>query len=149
MAKRIIDSALLIDWRALRPLGSGKARSSWRVYTSTQLINWRAWMGPATAGGGDPVVYLSAEADGVGNASVELTGPAVTLDGEADGLGQAQCSQVIPPTIHGEPDGVGNAQCYLLGGTVSVTCLTQGFSGASPPSPGGSIAALADAPYSY
>ena len=148
MAKRILDSALLIDWRAQRPPGSTKARGAWRVIQSAQIINWRAQLGPSSSGGGSVGISLSGEADGVSSATVELLGPPIRLEGEADGSGQAQCGAITPPTIHGESDGVGAAQIYLGGGVVSITCMTQGYT-AGAATPGGSIAALADNPYSY
>lgn len=149
MAKRIVGPATIIDWRAQLPLGLAKARGAWRVFESAQVINWRAQMGPTSTGGGSPITALTGEADGLSSATVELTGPPIRLDCETDGQGNAQCSSVSIPTIHGECDGIGMAQIYLQGGVVSIACLTQGFSGASPPSPGGSIGALADTPYSY
>lgn len=151
MAKRILNSALLVDWRAQLPqLALQKARGAWRVINSgVQLIPWRAFMGPTTAGGITPGVQLFAEADGVGNAYVAIVGPPENVGGEADGVGQAQCKLRVGQTIRGEADGVGNAQCFIGGGIVSIGCLTTGAVGGSPPTPTQSVLSPVSNSYSY
>ena len=147
MSKRLRGQALLIDWRAQLPLGSAKARGAWRVVQSAQIINWRAQLGPASEGGSAIVISLVGEADGVGNASGEVTGPPVTLAGEADGVGNAQALLSVGATLRCEADGIGNAQFLLNGGVVSITCITTGTVGGSPPTP--QSTALYDTPSSW
>lgn len=147
MSKRLLGQALLIDWRAQLPLGSTKARGAWRVVQSAQIINWRAQLGPASEGGAPIVVSLSGEADGVGNASGEIIGPPLTLAAEANGIGNAQGSLSVGATLRCEADGIGNAQFLLNGGIVSITCITTGTVGGSPPTPHST--ALYDTPSSW
>jgi hypothetical protein len=147
MSKRLLGPALLIDWRAQLPLSSDRARGAWRVNQSAQVINWRAYQGPTSAGGGSPIVELAGEADGIGNAQGEIIGPPVQPAGEADGIGQAQGRLTVGASLRGEADGVGNAFCLFDGGIVSITCITTGSVGGSPPTPQSTV--LFDAPSSW
>ncbi len=147
MSKRLLESALLIDWRAQRPLPAQKARGAWRVIQSAQVINWRAQMGPTTSGGSSVGLTLAGEADGVGNAQIALVGPPEVLAGEADGIGNAQIRLTVGASLRCEADGTGNAQIFLGGGVVSIACLTSGTVSGSPPTPKSTT--LYDAPASW
>lgn len=147
MSKRLLDSALLIDWRAQLAAPSQKARGAWRVIQSAQVINWRAQLGPTTSGGSSIGITLAGEADGLGNAQAQLVGPPEVIACEADGIGNAQAKLTVGATIRGEADGIGNAQIYLGGGMVSIACITSGTVGGSPPTPHSTV--LYDAPSSW
>lgn len=145
MAKQPRQSALLFDWH--RSAGAGPGRGSWQIFQSAQLINWRAARAASSSGGGEVGVQLAGEADGAGNAQIELVGPPVRIQGEADGSGNAQIRLTVGATLRAESDGIGNAQIYLGGGIVSIACLTSGMVGGSPPTPQSSI--LYDAPAAW
>jgi hypothetical protein len=148
MAKRLLTSALLIDWRAQLPPSSTKARGAWRVLQSAQVIPWRAYLGPATAGGGPATgLALRGESDGTGGAQVEITGPPDLVEGEADGRGNAQISLIVGQSLLAEADGSGDARCVFDGGVVSITCITTGTVSGSPPTPHSTI--LYDTPSSW
>jgi hypothetical protein len=145
LSNQPLQSALLIAWR--RPPGVEAGRGSWQVFQSAQLINWRTARAASGAGGGEVGVSLGGEADGVGNAQIELVGPPVHIAGEADGIGNAQVKLTVGATLRGEADGAGNAYVILTGGYSSITCVTAGTVGGDPPTPNSTV--LYDAPSSW